>query len=61
MINCHIYEDQIPMMEELVSRKPFDPPELVWPSAVSLDTIHPDDFSVKNYNHHEKISIPFSV
>ncbi len=67
LVNAHIYEDQIPMMEQLVQCQPYDPPRIdVNADAMILKwdaiyRIQPRDFTVTGYKHHPKIDIPFSV
>lgn len=66
LVNAHIYEDQIPMMKQLIQRSPYDPPTIQmndnihsWECIQTL--LHPRDFTVSGYRHHPKINIPFSV
>lgn len=66
MVNCHIYEDQIDLMEQQLTRAPFTPPFLIInPHIKTLNDLETwvtmDDFKVENYNHHDPIKYPFSV
>lgn len=66
LVNAHIYENQIDLMQEQIKREPFNLPTLkINPDIKSLEDIETwvtvDDFVVENYNHHEPIQYPFSV
>lgn len=66
LVNAHIYEDQIPMMEKLVQRTPFDPPSIEMDSQITTwedvqTVLTPHNFTVSGYKHHPKMEIPFSV
>ncbi|UGO50275.1 putative thymidylate synthase [Morganella phage vB_MmoM_Rgz1] len=66
IVNAHIYEDQLPLVPEHISREPFDAPELIIdPRIKSLEDLEtwvtPDHFQVVGYQHHEPIKYPFSV
>ncbi|MDA3807824.1 MAG: thymidylate synthase [Thiomicrorhabdus sp.] len=66
LINTHIYEDQIELFKEQMTREPFDLPELtINPHIKSLKDIEEwvtvNDFAVTGYKHHEPIKYPFSV
>ncbi|MBQ68945.1 thymidylate synthase [Candidatus Saccharibacteria bacterium] len=66
LVNCHIYENQIELMKEQLTREPFESPRLlVNPEIKSLDDVltwvSKDDFTVAGYEHHPAISYPFSV
>ena len=65
-INVHIYKDQIPMMEELVSRECLPSPQLwINPEIKSLEDLETwvtvSDFKVLNYESHPAMKIPFTV
>lgn len=67
MINVHIYENQMPAVEELLARKP-EPvrPQLVINKNIEtledLETwVTVDDFKVVNYFSQPSIKIPFTV
>lgn len=67
LINAHIYEDQIELMENVqLKRFPFPLPTLeINPDIKTLEDIETwvtvDDFKVHGYQHHAKINYPFSV
>lgn len=67
LVNIHIYENQIDLMQNVqLKRFPFPLPTLeINPDIKSLEDIETwvtvDDFKVHGYQHHEKISYPFSV
>lgn len=66
VVNAHIYEDQIELMKEQVTRKPYELPTLVInPNIKTLKDLEtwvtPDDFELFNYQHHPAIKYPFSV
>jgi len=67
MVNVHIYENQMPAVEELLARKP-EPvrPQLVINKNIEtledLETwVTVDDFKVVNYFSQPSIKIPFTV
>ncbi|MGR3960074.1 thymidylate synthase [Vibrio lentus] len=66
IVNAHIYEDQLALMEEQVQRQPYAPPKLVInPEIKSLEDLETwvtvDDFEVIGYEHHDPIKYPFAV
>lgn len=66
IVNCHIYEDQVELMQSQVQRKPFPAPTLsINPDIKSLKDLETwvslDDFSVHDYQYHPPIRYPFSV
>ncbi|QYJ98639.1 thymidylate synthase [Shewanella alkalitolerans] len=67
IVNAHIYEDQLPLMQEVqLKREPFPSPKLsINPDIKSLEDLETwvtmDDFEVTGYQHHEAIQYPFSV
>ncbi len=66
LINCHIYEDQVELMKEQLTRKPFDAPELIINENIKtlkdIETwVSKEDFELKGYQSHEPINYPFSV
>ncbi len=66
LVNCHIYENQIELMREQVTREPFECPRIeINPDIKTLDDVltwvGKDDFKVVGYQHHPAISYPFSV
>lgn len=66
IVNAHIYENQIELMREQVTRIPYGSPKLVInPEIKSLKDIETwvttDDFRLIGYKHHEPINYPFTV
>jgi len=65
MIDTHIYEDQIELIEEQISRKPYAPPRVVMNSEINslrdLETwVTPEDFKLIGYEHRPAIKFPFA-
>ena len=67
IINAHIYEDQLELMQSVqLKREPFPLPQLeINPDIKSLEDLETwvtmDDFKVVGYQCHEPIKYPFSV
>lgn len=67
IVNAHIYEDQLELMQEVqLKRQPYPSPQLhINPDIKSLTDIETwvtmDDFEVIGYQHHDAIKYPFSV
>ena len=66
LVNCHIYENQIDLMKEQLTREPFESPRLrINPDIKSLEDVltwvTKNDFTVDGYKHHPAISYPMSV
>ncbi|QYJ85314.1 thymidylate synthase [Shewanella mesophila] len=67
IVNAHIYEDQLELMQEVqLKRQPYPSPQLhINPDIKSLTDIETwvtmDDFEVTGYQHHDAIKYPFSV
>mgnify|MGYP000058898009 FL=1 len=66
LINCHIYEDQIELMKEQLTREPFEAPRLtINPNIKTLEDLETwvttSDFELHDYEHHDPIKFPFSV
>jgi thymidylate synthase len=59
--NAHVYEDQIPMAEEYLSRPKPDSPKLVLNKAADIYSYKMEDFQVKDYNPLSVIKIPIAV
>jgi len=68
--DVHIYVNHLDLVEEMLSRTPFDPPELdvvvpVGAAIMSLDElvlgIEPNDIQLLNYKHHPSIKAPMAV
>ena len=66
LVNCHIYEDQLPMMRDVqLQREPYPSPQLeINPDIKTLEDIETwvttDDFKVIGYQYHDPIKYPFS-
>jgi len=66
LVNCHIYEDQIELMEAQVKRIPsHEPIFLISPDIKTLEDLETwvtlDNFDVTGYKHSPPIKYPFSV
>lgn len=60
--DAHIYEDQFPMVEEMISREPRHLPTLSLDSSVTkLRDFRSSHFEIAEYNPHPPIGIPGSV
>lgn len=61
--DAHIYEDQIPMVEEMLNREPKRLPDLIInPTVKDLFKFRPEHFSVENYHPHQAIGgIPVAI
>jgi len=64
--DIHIYENQMELMKEQISRKPFELPTLkINPDIKTLEDLETwvtiDDFELEGYQHHEHIKYPFAV
>jgi thymidylate synthase len=59
MSDAHIYNNQIPSMEELLTRKPLPLPKVtILPSPTNSMFDHrPEDFVLENYQSHPKMKI----
>ena len=54
--DAHIYDRHIPIVEELLSRTPFDAPKVTLDPAVNnFYDFTPDSFVIENYQHGEKV------
>ena len=54
--DAHIYDRHIPIVEELLSRTPYDAPKVTLdPSVDNFYDFTPDSFKVEDYQHGEKI------
>lgn len=65
IVNAHIYENQIPAVEEMLYREPYPSPTITINPAIrdlkDLETwVTPDDFQLFDYQFHPAISIPFT-
>ncbi len=66
IVNVHIYEDQLELLQTQLEREPYPLPRLVInPKITSLRDLETwvtvDDFELVGYRHHPPISFPFSV
>lgn len=75
IVNAHIYENQLPFVEEQLKREPYPSPKLIYTGEEpityesligddSLDSerwLHPKDFKVEGYQYHPAIQYPFTV
>lgn len=71
--DAHIYENHLPMIEEQLSREPFQRPRLVISDRIPdfaktgvyepewLDKIEPSDFILEGYEHHPPLTAPMAV
>jgi thymidylate synthase len=70
--DAHIYENHLPMVEEILRRTPYPAPRLVINDKIPvaqtanealswLETIEPGDITLEGYSHHDPISAPMAV
>jgi thymidylate synthase len=64
--NIHIYEDQLSDVKQQLKNIPFKAPQMwINPEIKTLKDLEtwvtPDDFEVKNYEHHDPIKYAFSA
>ena len=64
--DCHVYNNHVTQVEEMIERAPYDCPSLVIqpPLKESLDILPPymeQDFTLHNYNSHSAIKAPVAV
>lgn len=64
--NAHVYENQLELFKEQMSREPYSLPTLeINPNIKTLEDIETwvskDDFTVYGYRSHDPINYPFSV
>ncbi|MFA6729719.1 MAG: thymidylate synthase [Eubacteriales bacterium] len=61
--DCHIYDRHIPIIKELISRTPFESPEVELDKSIdNFYDFTPRSFKVINYRHGEKIGrFPIAV
>jgi thymidylate synthase len=71
--DAHIYENQLDMLREQLSREPFPAPRLAIAERVPsfaqtgryepdwLDRVEPADFELENYRHHPPLTAPMAV
>jgi len=66
LINVHVYENQLELFIEQLTRNPLPQPKLkINPNIQTLEDLETwvttDDFELVGYNHHPAIKFPFSV
>jgi thymidylate synthase len=59
--DSHVYEDQIPAIEEYLSREKPDSPKLTLKKAADMYSYTLDDFEITDYNPQPAIKIPVAV
>lgn len=71
--DVHIYENQLDMVNQQLTREPFDAPQFVISDRIPafsetgryepewLDKLLPSDFSLVGYEHHEPLTAPMAV
>ena len=52
--DAHIYDRHVPIVEELISREPYDAPDFVMDKSITdFYDFTRDSFSLENYKYHE--------
>jgi thymidylate synthase len=71
--DAHVYENQLDMLNEQLTREPFASPQLILSDRVPdyattgryepewLEKIEPSDFALEGYRHHEALKAPMAV
>lgn len=59
--SCHLYENHIEQAKELISREPYEFPELKINWKDNLRSYLREDFEIINYKYHPRIYAPLSV
>lgn len=61
--DAHIYDRHIPIIEELISREPYDAPDFIMDKSITdFYQFTKDSFSLENYKYHDfNIKIPVAV
>lgn len=61
--DCHIYDRHIPLIKEMIERKPLPAPKFILnPDVHDFYDFTADDVSLENYQHHEQIkNIPIAI
>ena len=60
--DCHIYKDQLSLVEEQVTRVPFPFPTMtIPPDWKSIDGFDKSEFKLEDYRHHEHLPYPVAV
>lgn len=64
MADCHIYEDHVAGVTEMLAREPRRPPTLTIPTASTIDEytqMSPDQFVLGDYKPHPRIALKMAV
>lgn len=71
--DAHIYENHLPMIEEMLQREPLPAPRLVLSDRIPdravtgryepewLERVEPSDFALEGYVHHPPLTAPMAV
>lgn len=61
--DAHIYDRHIPIIEELISREPYDAPDFIMDKSITdFYSFTKDNFSLENYKYHDfNAKIPVAV
>ncbi|MDD6763400.1 MAG: thymidylate synthase [Clostridiales bacterium] len=60
--DAHIYDRHVPVIEEIIANKPFDPPILHVADKTDFYEFTREDFTLENYKYHElKTKIPVAI
>ena len=60
--DAHIYDRHIPIIEEIISNKPYDAPILHVADKNDFYDFTRDDFTLENYKYHDlKTKIPVAI
>ncbi len=61
--DAHIYDRHVPIIEELISREPYDAPDFVMDKSITdFYEFSKNSFSLENYKYHDfNIKIPVAV
>ena len=60
--DAHIYDRHVPMVEEIIERKPYDAPKLeIDPSITDFYAFTPDSMKLVGYQAHPTMRIPVAV
>jgi thymidylate synthase len=60
-VDSHIYENQMPAVEEYLSREKLDSPQLILHKADDIESYKLEDFEIVNYNPLPPIEVPVAV
>lgn len=60
-VNSHVYEDQVPMVEEYLAREKPDSPKLILNKASDIYSYKIEDFEIVDYNPLSPIKMPVAV